>query len=522
MNVPLIDLYSSSLRICNSLGKDGCESISPPPKDGTPDTTHLNAKGSELIGRLVADELGKVVPQLAPYVKSAPQVEAASMTEIQKRSDGLVLTTQTGVMQLQVWSDRVIRVIHTPTVQATATKSLSVIADPTQTSWKLHESAEALIVETQAVRARIDRLTANVSFCDLNDKPILREAAGSEFTPTTMPTGGTSARQTFALAPDERIYGLGQHQDGIWNCRGTKVHLQQRNTQVAVPVLMSSRGYGVLWDNPAITDVEIGTAGNGQIVAWTSEAGTAVDYYFIYGPAADDVIRGYRQLTGAAPMMGKWVWGFWQCKERYKTQDELIGVATEYRKRGVPIDGVIQDWQYWKPGAWGSHGFDEMRFPDPAAMVKTLHEMNLHVLISVWPRFDVGTQNLAELEQAGGIYEPVFPNVYPKGQGKWYDAFNPEARRIYWKQISQRLLPLDFDGWWLDATEAELGGKWGEMRILKTSAGSRRNGAQCLSAYDDDRGVSRPARTNRPQTRLHPDSLGICRPATQRRDHLVR
>jgi len=404
------------------------------------------------------------------------------VTKVQKRSDGVALTMQSGTMRLQVWSDRVIRVTYAPTAELPVNKSLSVVGKPGKSKWKLRENPEAVTLETPALRARVDLKTGAVSFYDLNDKPILQEAEGGrEFALSPVKeVGGTSVRQSFVLAPDERVYGLGQHQSGVWNYRGTTVHLQQRNMEVGLPVLVSSKGYGVFWDNPAVTDVDVGVKEKERIVGWTSEVGKAVDYYFMFGPTADGVIQDYRELTGAAPMMGRWLWGFWQCKERYASQKELIDVVTEYRKRGVPIDGVIQDWQYWKLDTWGSHEFDSTRYPDPAAMVKTLHGMNAHVLISVWPKFDLVTQNFKELEHAGAFYSPMLPSVYPKGQQKWYDPFNRNGRRIYWKQISKRLFKLGIDGWWLDATEPELSGKWGEFRTFRTAAGP---GATAFNAY---------------------------------------
>ena len=408
--------------------------------------------------------------------------EVMPVTKVQKRSDGVALTMQSGTMRLQVWSDRVIRVTYAPTAELPVNKSLSVVGKPGKSKWKLRENPEAVTLETPALRARVDLKTGAVSFYDLNDKPILQEAEGGrEFALSPVKeVGGTSVRQSFVLAPDERVYGLGQHQSGVWNYRGTTVHLQQRNMEVGLPVLVSSKGYGVFWDNPAVTDVDVGVKEKERIVGWTSEVGKAVDYYFMFGPTADGVIQDYRELTGEAPMMGRWLWGFWQCKERYASQKELIDVVTEYRKRGVPIDGVIQDWQYWKLDTWGSHEFDSTRYPDPAAMVKTLHGMNAHVLISVWPKFDLVTQNFKELEHAGAFYSPMLPSVYPKGQQKWYDPFNRNGRRIYWKQISKRLFKLGIDGWWLDATEPELSGKWGEFRTFRTAAGP---GATAFNAY---------------------------------------
>jgi alpha-D-xyloside xylohydrolase len=414
-------------------------------------------------------------------------VTATPAPGVQRTADGVVIATPAGATRLQAWSDRVIRVTCWPTGALPALGSLSVVGRPGKVAFQCHATSDEVALQTSAIRARVDRKTGLVEFDDLNGKPILREAPGREFAPTPaqgMPKAGAAVAagvsDGFVLDPDEEIYGLGQHQNGRMSQRGLTVKLLQKNMDVGVPVLVSSKGYGVFWDNPAVTEIAVGVKGHEGVTRWTSEAGKAVDYYYLYGPNADGVVRDYRALTGQAPMMGKWLWGFWQCKERYASQKELLGVLAEYRKRQVPIDGIIQDWRYWKDGGWGSHAFDPARYPDPAAMVKAIHAMHAHAMISVWPKFDLGTPNFEELEKAGALYPPVIPSVYPIGQNKWYDAFNPNGRRIYWNQISRQLASLDFDAWWLDATEPELGGKWGEFRALPTAAGP---GATVFNAY---------------------------------------
>ncbi len=415
---------------------------------------------------------------LAPALFAAPP----AATSFHKTSDGVLLQTPSGILRLQVWSDRVVRVTYGLGKSLPPLKSLSVISQPVRTRWDLAETADEISLRTDKLTVRIDRATGAVGFYDAAGKPVLEEArsGGKMLTPARV--GGLDtlrSEQAFVFPPDEAIYGLGQHPGAPMNYRGAKLHLQQENRIVAVPVLLSSRGYGMLWDNPAVTDVDAG-ATDKSLLVWTSEAADAIDYYFIYGPEPDQVIAAYRGLTGAAPMFAKWTWGFWQCRERYRTQEELLGVVAEYRRRHIPLDGIIQDWQYWPPGGWGSHEFDPKRYPDPTGMVKQVHDANAHIIISIWPRFDLGLTNLAELEKAGAAYPPVYPNVYPKGEGKWYDPFNPEGRRLYWKFLSEKLFARGFDGWWMDASEAELGGKWGEMRKLTTGAGP---GAKIFNAY---------------------------------------
>jgi alpha-D-xyloside xylohydrolase len=240
---------------------------------------------------------------------------------------------------------------------------------------------------------------------------------------------------------------------------------------VAVPMLVSSGGYGILWDNPSVTDVDVSTPQHLDRLTFTSESGQGIDYYFIAGPNADDIIAGYRMLTGAAPMMGRWGWGFWQCKEHYNTAAELLGVVARYRSMNVPIDGIIQDWHYWRDGQWGSHEFDPSRYPDPGGLVSQLHAEHMHVLISVWPRFDAGTENLKTLGEAGALYPETIGNVYLHISGQWYDAFSAGARKLYWSLISTKILPFGFDGWWLDASEPELSGRWGEYHHFQTALG---------------------------------------------------
>jgi alpha-D-xyloside xylohydrolase len=399
---------------------------------------------------------------------STTLAETTAISGIQKKSDGVIMTTPTSVLRLQVWSDKIIRVTFAPGRKLPAQKSLCVVGKPAKAQWTLAELPDAVTLQTDAVQARVDRKTGAVGFFDLKGNPILQEASREVPAPS-----GVGVKQSFVLAPGERIYGLGQHQSGIWNYRGTTVHLQQRNMEVALPVLVSSKGYGVLWDNPAITDVDVGKLDE-RILSWTSEVGRAVDYYFLLGPAADGVIQDYRALTGAVPMMGRWLWGFWQCKEHYASQEELTNVVAEYRKRGVPLDGIIQDWQYWPKRGWGSHEFDPARYPRPTEMLRDLHAMHTHVMISVWARFDAGARNYNELKRAGALYATALPGFSffdPKETNKYYDPFNPTARKIYWRQINNELFKLGIDGWWLDASEPELSIHWGEYRNYHTALG---------------------------------------------------
>jgi alpha-D-xyloside xylohydrolase len=381
-----------------------------------------------------------------------------------------------------------------------------VIANPQTAAWKLAETPDEAVITTAQIEAHVNRRTGSVRILDAHGATILSEQDNGTWL-TTVHTDVSAlhagnenqtiaAGQKFVLDPAESLYGLGQHPElNSLNLVGHTVRLLQENMEVAIPVLLSSKGYLLLWDNPAVTNVDLGKTDR-NTVAWQSAAGSGIDYYFVLGPSPDQAIAGYRWLTGPAPLFPRWARGFWQSRERYKTQNEILGIVAEYRKRGIPLDGIIQDWQYWPPlnqetaaGGWGSHEFDPARYPDPAAMMKTIHDEHAHLMISVWPKFDVtskgiGIPNLQQLDAVHGAFNPAMPFVFPPGHGKWYDPFNAQARAVYWKQLDTHLFSLGphlgVDGWWLDASEPELSGNWGEFRNFTTALGP---GALVYNAY---------------------------------------
>ncbi len=199
-----------------------------------------------------------------------------------------------------------------------------------------------------------------------------------------------------------------------------------------------------------------------QKLSLFSEAALVLDYYYINGNSADEVISGYRKLTGKAPVMPKWAMGFWQSRERYKTQDELLGIVEEYRRRAIPLDNIVQDWFYWEEDKWGSHRFDTKRFPDAAGMIKELHQdLHAKIMISVWPKFYPGTDNFNALDSNGFLYRYMLEKgwkdwVGPGYASTFYDAFNPDGRTLFWEQIDKNLNSKGIDAWWLDATEPDM------------------------------------------------------------------
>ncbi|MDE2264765.1 MAG: glycoside hydrolase family 31 protein [Alphaproteobacteria bacterium] len=402
---------------------------------------------------------------------------ASVVTAMTKSATGITLQTDQGTLILEPWTNRIIHVVAFHNPDWKGAYNPAVIGKPHQVAWTVAETSEAYTLSTPALQVRVDRATAALSFRDPSGKIILDEPAHARSTPVSS-DGPQAVRQDFAGSG--AYFGLGQHPNGLMNYAGNIIHLQQANRDVAVPMLVSQSGYGILWNDAAVTDVDVGTASDPAGLTFRSEAGGGIDYDFIYGPTLDDVVAGYRDLTGDAPMMARWTWGLFQSKEHYATQQELLAVAAKYRALHAPLDAVVQDWQYWQAGQWGSHVMNPARYPDPAGMMQTLHGEHVHAIISVWPRFDLGTANLAELDKAGGMLAPVYPNVYPKGEGRWYDPFSAAGRDIYWRQIMRTLGRDGFDGWWLDASEAELGGQWGQMRDITTAAGP---GAVVYNAY---------------------------------------
>jgi len=393
-----------------------------------------------------------------------------AQAESGKTATGLQVETGSGVVTVEPWTERVMHVRYGADGFA-GNYNPAVIARSQPVAFTVSETADGYVIRTAAMQAVVTKW-GGITFQTLKGDVILQDA-GHDL------SHGVSQTFTQPWGGNMVVYGLGQHQNGMLDYSGTTVHLQQANRDVAVPMLVSPAGFGLLWNNASVTDVDVNLPSKAPIVI-RSEAGAGVDYDFIYGPELDDVIGGYRWLTGDAPMMARWTWGLWQSKEHYATQDELLSVAAKYRAMNMPFDAVVQDWQYWQPGQWGSHRFDPARYPDPAAMVKTLHDEHVHTIISIWARLDTGTTNTAELDKAGALFPKTYRNVYPAGEGRWYDAWNPKGRGIYWRQVMDNLGKLGFDGWWLDASEPELGGTWGEMREVTTAAGP---GAEVFNTY---------------------------------------
>ena len=562
--------------------------------------------------------------------------------------DGIIVFTDpvsTGTanaVKLEVISDNIIRVIIAPGKEILTTQSLvTVYTKRRDLVWNVIPSKDKLTLKTKEITATVNLGTGSVSFRDSRGKIILSEkpTLGHSFQPAVF-DGKRYYRltQTFQSTSDDAWYGLGQHQDGVLNYRGQQVAFFQNNTEVAIPFLVSSKNYGILWDNYSFTKVgdvrplhplsslqlfskgdEAGwltasyandkskpgdisierpetnidmeflgdsriilpngfipakgvvtwegsiasylsgihqlrfTLGgtlkvwlNNQLVLdrwrkawnpapatallnlkkgdkvpirieWTpegdesylsvkwqeplsqeeqnsfsfnSEAGQQIDYYFIYGNSMDEVISGYRNLTGKAPIVPKWALGFWQSRERYKTQEEILNIASEFRKRKIPIDNIVLDWSYWKEADWGSQEFDESRFPSPDSMIDVLHKKyNTQIMISVWPKFYEGISAYKEFDKKGWLYKRNIADRQRDWIGNgyvstFYDAFNENARKGFWDLISKKIYTKGIDAWWMDASEPDiLSNVSPEKRKLQMTPTALGSAAEYLNAY---------------------------------------
>lgn len=371
-------------------------------------------------------------------------------------------------LHLQFYSPAIVRVTKWPDNRVTNTRSLSVIAAPANIAAAVIERKNEVQISTASLKIHIDRSTGRITFHKIATGQQLQEGERPTiFTPAlSNDTTGFEIGQGFIIPYKDAIYGLGQHQEGVLNYRNHSVLLRQKNMDIAVPFLLTSSGFGIFWDNASST---LFKDENG-VSSFRSSYGHAADYYIISGANADSVIVGMRLLTGHAPMFPKWVFGFWQSRERYKSQSEIVDVVKRYRALQVPLDGVVQDWQYWGEGddVWNAVAFGNPRFPEPGKMVDSIHSLHSRIIISVWPNFGPKTSIYQALAAKNLLFNF---KTWPESPGvKVYDAFNPAARDIYWSYIKKNLFNIGIDGWWLDATEPEQP-DYGQSDLAKTYLG---------------------------------------------------
>ncbi len=372
--------------------------------------------------------------------------------------------------EITYYTPEIVRIVKYPSGLASSPERNSVVVTATPAA-----------VKNPAVKVKTDPKTGALTFTDSRGKVLLREAESSLQAITEgVDKGYYVATQGWMIPSEEPIYGLGMLQNGKMSQRGENREMVQNNTEDYCNFFQSVKGYGIYWDNYSPTNI----SDDGNTLTLSSQVGEMIDYYFIYGGDADGVIKGMRTLTGEVPMLPLWTYGFHQSRERYKSQDELLDALHGYRNAGIPIDGIIQDWQYWGSNYnWNAMEFLNDSFYNPQAMIDEVHAQNAHISISIWQSFGPETKQFKELAEKGLMMNfSTWPQSgvagwpprmdYPSGV-RCLDVYSSEARDIYWKHLT-RLHNMDIDAWWMDSTDPDhmyVEGDFDEM----TSMGSFRS-----------------------------------------------
>lgn len=334
-------------------------------------------------------------------------------------------------------------------------KSIVVTAPPVDTAFTVTDAAGTLTVATARLKLSVDKRSGAVRFFDAAGKLYTAEDAArpQSVTPVTISDAPSYAVENrFTLRPDEAIYGFGFADDATINRRGAKLDLIQTNIGIIIPVMVSNRRYGVVWDT--YSHMRFADDADGARL-WAESAPGGVDYYFMGADTMDGVIGAYRALTGAAPMLPKQAFGLFMSKERYPTQDRLLEVARTFRRERFPLDYIVQDWQYWggNDGSWSGMTWDKTRFPDPERTIAGIHDLHLKLMVSIWPSVGNDTALAKELDRHGLRFAPLH---WISKQARIYDAFSPLGRQIYFKHAKAGLLDKGVDALWMDGTEVEV------------------------------------------------------------------
>lgn len=490
-----------------------------------------------------------------------------AVNEVQKMQDRVRVILRDGILELVPMADNAIRVRFYKTSDGGQPEFILTEQRSTP-SFSVSETKSGLVVRTKRMQASLNMETGVLSYADASGKAFLSEQAGSRVLKPGIIQGEPCflAEQRFESPEDEYLFGLGQFQDGHYNLRHVTRRLTQVNSQIAIPFVYSSKGYGLLWHQYGLTDfnpadnlvslekqqasspennrmmevtttqgtqrvsqnqslykgtftvpengtyslfldlyemgnrhflvvdgkllvdknnqwlppttsalveLKAGThevqvlckASNSPVVSWKriepvttyrSPHARLLDYVVFYGPSADAVIASYRNLSGDAPLFPLWAYGFWQCRERYTSGTHLVETVKEFRRRNLPMDVIVQDWQYWGKYGWGVPKFDEANYPNPAGFIQELHDLNAHFSISVWENLD----------QKSEVAKPYLENNLFIPNSPWVDVFNPHGRETHWRALNDNLFSLGVDSWWMDATEPENDALAGKMTFM--------------------------------------------------------
>lgn len=371
-------------------------------------------------------------------------------------------SSQAANVTIEFFSPEIVRVLKfSDNSDLSSRESMVVLPDKMNSGFKESQKDGATVYKTKALTVTVDNTTGKVTFFRPDGSVLLDEGEYS-FTPISdgIDMGSYKVMQSFALEPDEPIYGIGMLQNGKMSQRGEHRLMQQSNLEDYAHFFQSIKGYGIYWDNYSPTTID-----DNATLELESQVGDAVDYYFMYGKNADGVIADMRYLTGKVPMLPLWTYGFHQSRERYKSCDELLDVVDKYRELGIPFDGIIQDWQYWDSNyTWNAMEFISPKFKYAQKMIDKIHDKNAHLSISIWASFGPKTKQYKELEEKGLLFSfvtwpesglPQWPPRldYPSGV-RVYDCYSDTARNIYWNHL-KRLHDMGVDAWWMDSTDPD-------------------------------------------------------------------
>ena len=378
-------------------------------------------------------------------------VVALNAQNFQKTDNGIKYNTQGINVDISLLSPDIVRVVKSPEGIDRKGPDLVILKVIGKTDFRVDQHKNEVTISTEKVEVKTDLETGEILFNTANGKSLLREKPyGTQFSAIKDgPNDSYNIRQGFLLDKDEAIYGLGQQQTGKMNQRNQILPLQNWNMKVCIPFVQSVKGYGIYWDQYSISEF----VDNPQEMSMQS-VGIKADYYFMYGGNADGVIAQMRKLTGQSPMLPLWAYGFFQSRERYQNQFETLDVVKQYRKLGVPLDCIIQDWQYWgRDSLWNLMDFNPETFPRPLEMVDSVHQMNAKFMIVTWPGFGPLTPQYKELKDKNLLIN--FDTWPPKSGTKPYDVYSAEARDIYWRYLNNGIFSKNVDGFWLDSTEPD-------------------------------------------------------------------
>ena len=368
-------------------------------------------------------------------------------------------------VEVQWFNPNSLRVLKTPAGKTVEKNSISIIAKPEKSGIKISTSDNGdIVMKSNSLIVTLNQKNGTMTYAKADGTILLKELENNKaFTPFNDAGKSTyTVYQGFQTDKEEGLYGLGQLQNGQMMQRNMTKELIQGNIEDVSPIFQSTKGYGVFWDNYSATTY----TDNEKETSFSSIVGDCIDYYFMYGGSADGIIAQIRELTGEVPMMPLWSYGFMQSKERYKSQDETVGIVKKYRELGIPLDCIIQDWQYWGNNyLWNAMDFQNPLFYNPKEMIDSIHGMNAHMMISIWSSFGPATKPYRALDPKGLLFnietwpqsgiEGWPPNMeYPSGV-RVYDAYSPEARDIYWNHLNKGIFQLGMDGWWMDSTEPD-------------------------------------------------------------------